>query len=81
MTLGYVLREAHLSRNQDPKDQSSVLVGSIGSVTGELNPTGIVLVGGETWTAVSGDGSVILVGEDVEVQSINGLMLTVFRHK
>ena len=79
MTLGYVVREAHLSRKQNPRDQLSVLVGSIGSVTGELNPTGIVLVGGETWTAVSGDGSVILVGEDVEVQSINGLMLTVFR--
>ncbi len=79
MTLGYVVREAQLSRKRDPKDQSSVLVGSIGSVTGELNPIGIVLVGGETWTAVSGDGSVILVGEYVEVRSINGLMLTVFR--
>ena len=79
MTLGYVVREAHLSRKQDTKAQSSVLVGSIGSVTGELNPAGIVLVGGETWTAVSGDGSVILVGEYVEVRSINGMMLTVFR--
>ena len=79
MTLGYVVREAYLSRKQDPRDQLSVLVGSIGSVTGELNPAGIVLVGGETWTAVSGDGSVILVGEYVEVRSINGLVLTVFR--
>ena len=79
MTLGYVVREAHLSRKRDPKDESSVLVGSIGSVTGELNPIGIVLLGGETWTAVSADGSVILVGEYVEVRSINGLMLTVFR--
>ena len=81
MTLGYVVREAHLSRKQDTKAQSSVLVGSIGSVTGELNPTGIVLVGGETWTAVSGDGSVILVGEYVEVRNINGLKLTVFRRQ
>ena len=81
MTLGYVVREAHLSRKQDTKAQSSVLVGSIGSVTGELNPIGIVLVGGETWTAVSGDGSVILVGEYVEVRNINGLILTVFRHQ
>ena len=81
MTLGYVVREAHLSRKQDPRNQSSVLVGSIASVTGELNPTGIVLIGGETWTAVSGDGSVILVGEYVEVRNINGLILTVFRHQ
>jgi membrane-bound ClpP family serine protease len=48
-------------------------------VTGELAPRGIVLVGNETWTAISEDDSVISIGEPVEVRSVEGLILTVFR--
>jgi membrane protein implicated in regulation of membrane protease activity len=36
-------------------------------------------VGNETWTAISEDGSVISIGEPVEVRSVEGLILTVFR--
>ena len=79
LALVYVVRQAHLSRIQGPEDKSFILIGSLGTVTGELNPKGIVLVGNETWTAVSGDDSVIAVGETVEVRSIDGLVLTVFR--
>ena len=79
LTLVYVVREAYRSRRQRPEDKTSTLIGSVGAVTGELNPKGIVLVGNETWTAVSEDDSVISVGESVEVRSVNGLMLTVFR--
>jgi membrane-bound serine protease (ClpP class) len=79
LALVYVVRQAQLSRMQAPEDKSLILIGSLGTVTDELNPMGIVLVGNETWTAVSGDDSVISVEETVEVQSINGLVLTVFR--
>ena len=79
LALVYVVRQAHLSRMQGPEDKSFILIGSLGTVTGGLNPKGIVLVGNETWTAVSGDDSVIAVGETVEVRSIDGLVLTVFR--
>ncbi len=78
-TLAYVVREAYRSRRQGPEGKAFILVGSVGAVTGELNPRGIVLVGNETWTAISEDDSVISVGESVEVRSVNGLTLTVFR--
>jgi membrane-bound ClpP family serine protease len=52
-----------------------------GRVTGELTPRGIVLVGNETWTAISEDDSLIQIGEPVEVSSVDGLILTVFRQK
>ena len=79
LALVYVVRQAQLSRTQAPEDKSFILIGSLGTVTDELNPRGIVLVGNETWTAISGDDSVISVEETVEVRSIHGLVLTVFR--
>jgi membrane protein implicated in regulation of membrane protease activity len=36
-------------------------------------------VGNETWTAISEDDSAISIGEPVEVRSVEGLILTVFR--
>ena len=78
-TLVYVVREANLSRRQIHENQVSVLIGSVGLVTDEINPIGVVLVGGETWTAVSVDDSVISKGESIEVKRIDGLILTVFR--
>jgi membrane protein implicated in regulation of membrane protease activity len=38
-------------------------------------------VGNETWTAISEDDSLIQIGEPVEVRSVDGLILTVFRQK
>ena len=79
LTLAYVVREAYLSRRQGPAEKTSLLTGAVGTVTGELAPRGIVLVGNETWTAVSEDDSVISAGESVEVRSVEGLILTVIR--
>ncbi|HCP22755.1 MAG TPA: hypothetical protein DIT90_01380 [Dehalococcoidia bacterium] len=79
LSLVYVVREAYLSRRQVPPERESVLSGAVAMVTGELAPQGVVMVGNETWTAISGDGSVIAVGEQVEVRSMDGLIATVFR--
>ena len=80
VSLAYIVGLAYQSRRQGPPEKVSVLTGSMGTVTGELAPRGIVLVGNETWTAISEDDSVISVGEPVEVRSVEGLILTVFRH-
>jgi membrane-bound serine protease (ClpP class) len=56
----------------------SSLVGSVGLVTLRLEPRGVVRVGGETWTAVSDDDTVIDAGTSVIVSSVDGLILTVF---
>jgi membrane-bound ClpP family serine protease len=79
LTLAYVIREAYLSRKQGPPEKIEQMAGMVGTVTGELAPRGIVFVGNETWTAISEDDSVISVGEAVEVRSVDGLILTVFR--
>ena len=80
LSLSYVVGLAYQSRRQGPPEKSGVLTGARGTVTGELAPRGIVLVGNETWTAISEDGSVISVGEPVVVRRVDGLILTVFRH-
>ena len=79
LTLMYVVRSAYQSRREGPPEKASTLAGMQGTVTGELKPRGIVLVGNETWTAISEDDSVISIGEPVEVRSVDGLVLTVFR--
>ena len=79
LTLMYVVRSAYQSRREGPPEKASALAGMQGTVTGELKPKGIVLVGNETWTAISEDDSVISIGEPVEVRSVDGLVLTVFR--
>ena len=79
LALVYVVGMAYQSRKQGPPEKASILTGMQGRVTGELAPKGIVLVGNETWTAVSEDDSVISIGEPVEVRSVDGLILTVFR--
>ena len=73
------MKSAYQSRKQGPPLKEAVLIGSRGTVTHELAPRGVVLVGNETWTAISEDDSVISVDEPVEVRSVNGLILTVFR--
>jgi len=79
LALAYVVGLAYQSRKQGPPEKALALAGMQGTVTGELTPRGVVLVGNETWTAISEDDSVISIGEPVEVRSVNGLVLTVFR--
>jgi membrane-bound ClpP family serine protease len=52
------------------------MIGSIGKVTQPLKPKGIVKIHDEYWKATCIDGDAD-TGEDVEVQSINGLNLEV----
>ncbi len=79
LTLVYVVRLAYQSRKQGPLEKALALAGMQGTVTRELTPRGIVLVGNETWTAISEDDSVISIGESVEIRSVEGLILTVCR--
>ena len=79
LPLFYVVRSAYQSRKEGPPEKADVLTGALGTVTGELAPRGIVMVGNETWTAITEDDSVIPVGERVEVRRVNVLILTVSR--
>ncbi|MCA1645858.1 MAG: nodulation protein NfeD [Chloroflexi bacterium] len=56
------------------------LLGAIGTVRRDLEPgrTGIVLVQGELWQAIAPDGR-LSAGEQVVVQRLDGLLLTVRR--
>ena len=73
----YVGLSAYQLRREVSPEKSHRLIGMKATVTAELSPRGIVLVGNETWTAISDDGRVITTGEAVEVQSEDGLVLTV----
>ena len=73
----YVGLSAYQLRREVSPEKSHSLIGMQATVTAELSPRGIVLVGNETWTAISDDGRVITTGEAVEVQSADGLILTV----
>ena len=68
------------SRRKRPVTGREGLLGAPGIVRRELEPggSGIVLTQGELWKAVAPEGR-IGVGEQVIVQSINGLVLTVRR--
>ncbi|MDA0262822.1 MAG: nodulation protein NfeD [Chloroflexi bacterium] len=79
LALVYVVVQGYQSRKQGPIEKDRVLTGASGIVTGDLDPRGVVLVGNETWTAISEDGSVISIGEPIEVRRVDGLILTVFR--
>jgi membrane-bound serine protease (ClpP class) len=57
------------------------MVGEVGVVRQPLAPAGTVVVHGEYWSAVSADGSPLDAGEEVEVQSVDGLKLRVRRAK
>ena len=73
----YVGLSAYQLRREISPEKTHSLIGMQATVTAELSPRGIVLVGNETWTAISDDGRVITTGEAVEVQSEDGLVLTV----
>ena len=77
VAMTYVGLSAYQLRREVSPEKSHSLIGMQATVTAELSPRGIVLVGNETWTAISDDGRVITTGEAVEVQSEDGLVLTV----
>ena len=77
VAMTYVGLSSYQLRREVSPEKSHSLIGMQATVTAELSPRGIVLVGNETWTAISDDGRVITTGEAVEVQSEDGLVLTV----
>lgn len=55
------------------------LIGSVGTATTDLNPTGSVLVAGEQWSAMSETGASVSSGERVMIVDVEGLILKVTR--
>jgi len=64
-----------------PSTGTPALIGRIGSVRSELNPTGLIFLDGELWTATMtgppGEQPVAPVGSHVEVTAVHGLRLDV----
>ena len=79
VSLGALIWIIHQSRKRRRGDSLSPLVGLTGRVTMELAPRGVVRIEGETWTAVSQDGTVVPIGDWVRVARVEGLTLTVFQ--
>ena len=57
--------------------EPSPLVGGVGVVTSDVDPTGTVMIETEVWTAVSEDDSFIKTGDKVRVTEVNGAVLIV----
>lgn len=57
--------------------RTTVAVGAEGFATTALEPTGVVRVVGEPWSARSADGATIPVGTAVRVTALDGLVLVV----
>ncbi len=57
--------------------EPSPLVGGVGVVTSDVDPTGTIMIETEVWTAVSEDDSFIKTGDKVRVTEVNGAVLTV----
>ena len=77
VSLGALIWIIHQSRKRRRGEEVSPLLGISGRVTMELAPRGVVRIEGETWTAVSQDGTVVPVGDWVTVARVEGLTLTV----
>lgn len=70
---------ARKARNIHSESRDSQIVGQVGTVRADLNPTGTVQVANELWTAESDSGEPIPSGERVMVTDVEGLVLKVFR--
>ena len=81
LTLLFVVRTIHQSRQSEPEVAGPGLVGQMGVVVTDLAPRGLVRLGEETWTAISDNDTVIQAGERVIVAEVDGLTLTVFRER
>ncbi len=67
-------------KSKDVKTNADAVVGKKGVVSEEINHanhTGRVAIDGDDWKAVSADGSVIGKGTEVEIVSIDSIILTV----
>ena len=76
----YVSWEVYSAKVKGRFSTRAVGVGMKAVVTVPLDPTGVVRVDNETWTAVTEDANVIQSGETVIITQVDGLILTVSRH-
>ncbi len=67
------------SRNNapEPEPPAAALLGESGRVTLDLDPRGVVVIGTDSWTAVSENGTVIERGTRVKVVGVHELTLSV----
>jgi membrane-bound serine protease (ClpP class) len=75
---GFAIRAVIRARRLKPATGRESMIGEIGEVRRELNPSGIVFIEGELWEASTNDG-LIRTGERVKVTGMNGLKLIVER--
>jgi membrane-bound serine protease (ClpP class) len=71
----FAMTKGFAARRQPVKVGPQAIVGT----TGEVRAPGLVLVNGELWQAHARDDSELVPGEEVEVESVDGLELTVKR--
>jgi membrane-bound serine protease (ClpP class) len=73
----WVISKAVQARHRDVHTGSEELVGATGTVRSRLDPTGHVFVKGALWRAHTRDQQPLEVGEEIVVERIDGLTLTV----
>ena len=73
----WVMSKAVQARHREVRTGSEELIGAHGSVRSRLDPVGHVFVKGALWRAHTADDRPIEVGEEVAVEAIDGLTLTV----
>jgi membrane-bound serine protease (ClpP class) len=73
----WVIGKAVQARHREVHTGSEELIGAIGTVRSPLDPVGHVFVKGALWRAHTPDNQTLDVGEEVVVEGIDGLTLTV----
>jgi membrane-bound ClpP family serine protease len=73
----WVIGKAVQARHREVHTGSEELLGKIGTVRSPLDPVGHVFVNGALWRARTRDDSTLDVGEQIVVEEIQGLTLTV----
>ncbi|MBI2171878.1 MAG: nodulation protein NfeD [Chloroflexi bacterium] len=73
----WVLSTIVRSRKEAPEEGVSRLVGATGYAVTELAPRGVVQVGSEQWSAVTGTGQSIAAGQGVRVTQVRGAIMLV----
>lgn len=76
---GLVVHKAMQVRHRKPLTAQEEIVGECGIVRRELVPRGLIFIMGELWSAEAPPGEVIVPGEEVVVDGIEGLLLFVSR--
>jgi membrane-bound serine protease (ClpP class) len=76
-----VIRAVYRAQRQKPVTGDIGLVGTVGKVIENLNPSGLIKIHGEIWKAVSDDKKTVKKGSNVEILKVEGLLLYVKKVK